>query len=188
MNPSPPKKHAVPPAPAGAPPASRAVRWLFLAIACINLVLAIIGAFLPVMPTTVFVLIAAWAAARSSPRLHSWLLQHRVFGPALANWHNGRRVSRRSKFTAAFFMGVSSLWLAYAVRPWWLAGLPILCMLTVLAWLWSRPEPAPEAETEFGSESGSGFKSPPKPKSKPESHPAGDATAAMTTPLPPERE
>ncbi len=117
------------------------VRMLLRLLAIISLCLGVIGVFLPGLPTTVFVLIAAWAAARSSPSLHAWLLQHYLFGPVLDNWNNGRCVSRRAKRTAALVMTISALWLAYAVRPIWLAALPILCMAIVLLWLWRRPEP-----------------------------------------------
>lgn len=138
-----PRKHSRPLHPAARAPGA-VIRWGYLALACVSLVLAIIGVILPIMPTTVFVLIATWAAARSSPRMHAWLLNHRVFGPTLENWYNGQRVSRRAKWTAALFMTASSVWLGYSVRPWWVAALPIAAMITVLIWLWSRPEPLPK--------------------------------------------
>ena len=58
-----------------APPSSP-VRWLLLAFAVACIGLGIVGVFVPGMPTTVFVILAAWAATRSSPRLHGWLLGH----------------------------------------------------------------------------------------------------------------
>jgi len=119
---------------------NRAVRVLYRILAALSLCLAVIGVFLPGLPTTVFVLAAAWAAARSSPRLHLWLQQHPVFGPLLLNWENGRRVSRRAKRTAALVMSLSAAWMAWALRPAWLAALLILTMAIVLTWLWRRPE------------------------------------------------
>lgn len=116
-------------------------RQLLRLLAGVSLVLAIIGAVLPGLPTTVFVLIAAWAAARSSPRLHAWLMRHRVFGPVLDNWNNGRCVSRRAKRMAALVMSLSAAWMVYALQPLWLAALLILIMASVLVWLWRRPEP-----------------------------------------------
>jgi uncharacterized membrane protein YbaN (DUF454 family) len=62
------------------------VRALLHAFAVLCLALGLIGVVVPGMPTTVFILLAAWAAARSSPRLHAWLLGHRIFGPLLHNW------------------------------------------------------------------------------------------------------
>ena len=123
-------------------PLPRAARWLLLAFAGLCLVLAVIGVILPGMPATVFLLMAAWAAARSSPRLHVWLLDHRLFGPMLRDWENGRCVSRRAKWSATATMAVGAallVWTAY--RPW-IAAAGIGCMAIVLAWLWRRPEPA----------------------------------------------
>jgi uncharacterized membrane protein YbaN (DUF454 family) len=116
-------------------------RLLLRLLAGISLGLAIIGAVLPGLPTTVFVLIAAWAAARSSPGLHAWLMQHSVFGPVLHNWNNGRCVSRRAKRAAAIVMSLSAAWMVYALRPRWLAAVLLLIMASVLVWLWRRPEP-----------------------------------------------
>jgi len=116
-------------------------RLLLRLLAGISLCLAIIGAVLPGLPTTVFVLIAAWAAARSSPGLYAWLMRHRVFGPVLNNWDNGRCVSRRAKRAAAIVMSLSAVWMFYVLERRWLAVLLILIMASVLVWLWRRPEP-----------------------------------------------
>lgn len=117
------------------------VRLMYKALAGTALTLAVIGVFVPGLPTTVFVLVAAWAAARSSPRLHAWLLNHKVFGSLLHNWYNGRRVARNAKRTAAAVMAIAAVWLLIAVRPVWWAFIPISIMITVLTWLWRRPEP-----------------------------------------------
>lgn len=126
-------------------PLPRAARWLLLAFAGLCLVLAVIGVILPGMPATVFLLMAAWAAARSSPRLHAWLLGHHLFGPMLRDWENGHCVSRRAKWSAAGTMAVGAVvlvWTAY--RPW-IAAVGIGCMAVVLTWLWRRPEPQNQA-------------------------------------------
>ena len=84
--------------------------------------------------------VAAWAAARSSPRLHAWLLAHSVFGPLLQNWNNGRLVSRRAKWSAAVGMSLCALLLWLGGSPLWVALPATTCMVLVLAWLCSRPE------------------------------------------------
>ncbi|MGJ7489593.1 YbaN family protein [Variovorax sp. ZT4R33] len=128
-----------PPRPA-ARPLPRLARWLLLAFAVLCLVLAVIGVVLPGMPATVFILLAAWAAARSSPRLHAWLLAHRLFGPMLHDWENGHCVSRRAKWSASAAMAFGAVVLAWtAYRPW-IAIAGIGCMAVVLTWLWRRPE------------------------------------------------
>ena len=118
------------------------VRWLLTVFALLCLVLGIVGIFVPGLPTTVFILLAAWAAARSSPTLFRWLWLHPLFGPMLRNWANGGRVSRQSKWTATVMMAISSAILVFTQAPRWAVALAWICMTCVLAWLWRRPEPA----------------------------------------------
>lgn len=120
---------------------STLLRPMLLLLAVVSLVLAVLGAILPGLPCTEFVLLAAWAAARSSPRFHAWLLRQRLFGPLLRNWQDGRRVSRRAKWYASVWMLVCSLVLLAHAPPLWLLLSALGCMATVLLWLWQRPEP-----------------------------------------------
>ena len=117
------------------------VRWLLMACAMLSLAMGIIGIIVPGLPTTVFILMAAWAAARSSPRLYRWLWHHPLFGPPLRNWAQGRSVSRRAKWSATIAMAVSACVLLATPTHRWVAGSAIACMACVLAWLWRRPEP-----------------------------------------------
>lgn len=117
------------------------MRWLLLVFAVLCLVLAAIGVVVPGMPTTVFVLLAGWAAARSSPRLAAWLEHHRVFGPLILDWRNGGRVRRRAKWSATVAMTACAGVLLWTAQPRWATVLAIVTMAVVLAWLWRRPEP-----------------------------------------------
>lgn len=141
MPPDPPQlpEPARPPSPRR--PLAAPWRWLLLALAGLSLALGIVGIFVPGLPTTVFLLVAAWAAARSSPRLHAWLLGHRVFGKLIADWQAGGCVSRRSKWNATVAMIVCALLLWSTGSPGWVALLACTCMAVVLCWLWLRPEP-----------------------------------------------
>lgn len=123
------------------PPVRGPARWLLLAAALCFLLLALIGVVVPGMPTTVFVLLAAWAAARSSPRLHGWLMGHRLFGPMLRDWQNGGTVSRRAKRSATLMMGLCAAIMPLTGAPGWAMALAIGSMACVLVWLWRRPEP-----------------------------------------------
>jgi uncharacterized membrane protein YbaN (DUF454 family) len=78
--------------------------WIVLGL--IFLALGGIGVLLPLLPTTPFVILAAACFARSSPRMHGWLLRSKVFGPLLADWEKNRCVSRNVKLLALVMMAV----------------------------------------------------------------------------------
>lgn len=130
------------PAPPPQPQVSPLVRGLLMVFALLCLALGIAGVFLPGLPTTVFILMAGWAAARSSPRLHAWLWNHPLFGSMLRNWAQGGCVSRQAKRSATLLMALCATILLFAPTPPWVRVVAISCMACVLAWLWRRPEPA----------------------------------------------
>lgn len=66
--------------------------------------LGVLGVFLPVLPTTPFMLLAAACFARSSPRFHAWLLNHRLFGPLIREWQEHRSIPKRTKYYAIGMM------------------------------------------------------------------------------------
>src|SRR5690606_8396288 len=70
--------------PEGEPAVTRRSLWLTFGLVCVGLALA--GVVLPLLPATPFLLLAAFAFTRSSPRLHAWLLGHRHFGPLIEDW------------------------------------------------------------------------------------------------------
>ncbi|TKJ68263.1 DUF454 domain-containing protein [Pseudomonas viridiflava] len=123
------------------PPGSRLSRFLFGILAYASLGIGIAAIFIPGLPTTEFILLAAWAATRSSPRLNAWLENHRVFGPILYNWRNGRLVTRRAKISATVSMLFCAvMMLSLLTHVWWLY-LAIAGMALGNLWIWSRPEP-----------------------------------------------
>jgi uncharacterized protein len=65
---------------------SARMRILYLCLGWLMVATGIVGAFLPVLPTTPFLLVALWCFSKSSPKLESWLLSHPKFGPSLRNW------------------------------------------------------------------------------------------------------
>jgi len=123
-----------------AAPLPLVTRWALLVLALLSLALGVVGIFVPVLPTVPFVLLSAWAAARSSPRLLAWLESHTSFGPMLVEWRRGGVVRRRAKWTATAVMGASAAIMLGVVPQRWVAGLAIGCMAGVLVWLWRRPE------------------------------------------------
>ncbi len=112
--------------------------WRTLALACV--VLGVIGVFLPVLPTTPFLLVAAWAGGKGWPQLEAWLVAHPRWGPPIRRWREHRAVPRSAKWAASFTMVTSTALLALSQAPLGLKlGLPLL-MACVGLWLWRRPE------------------------------------------------
>ena len=137
---------AIPPTPdpsEAASPLGRLVRHLYFAGGLVLLALGVIGAFLPLMPTTIFLILAAWCFARSSPRLEHWLLTHPRFGPVLLAWRREGAIPRRGKVLACAGMalGFGLFWLG--AHPGLELLLIVLVVLLACAWfVVSRPEPA----------------------------------------------
>jgi len=116
----------------------RSVGSLFFGIGLVN-------AFLPVMPTTVFLLIGLWAYGKGDPRMRERLLAHPKFGPSLRLWVEKKQISRKGKVAAITGIAASASLTAYALGPrplMWaiVGGMGVLC-----AYLASRSEPATPA-------------------------------------------
>ena len=124
-------------------------RWLLQALAGLCLLLGLVGVFVPVMPTVPFLIVAAWAASRSSPRLHQWLMEHPRFGRQLREWNEHGIVPRRAKWFTTAMMAISAVsMLVVAPRAWVpfvLTGVAVMAL--VLWWLWRRPEREPPEAT-----------------------------------------
>ncbi len=110
-------------------------RWL----AYISLSLGVAGVVLPLLPTTPFVLLAAWSASRGSPAFERWLHDHQRFGPMIADWHERQAVPRSAKFLAAALMASS-----WALLWWWQMS-PVVLVITgvffsgLVLFLFTRP-------------------------------------------------
>ena len=112
--------------------------WRSVALAC--LALGVLGAFLPVLPTTPFLLVAAWAAGKGWPQFEAWLLAHPRFGPPIRRWRDHRAVPRSAKWAASLTMLVSATLLAASNAPL-AAKLAVPAFMAMVAWwLWRRPE------------------------------------------------
>lgn len=115
------------------------MRWLYFGIGVTSLVTGILGIFLPVLPTTPFVLLAAACFARSSERFHTWLLNHRIAGPLIREWCEHRSVPRQAKRWAYLLMTLSFGSSLLIVSSWWLKGMLILLAVTLILLIWRLP-------------------------------------------------
>lgn len=100
----------------------------------------IVGVFLPLLPTTPFMLLAAWCFVRSSEKAHQWLYRQPVIGEALRDWDSNKAISRKAKILAVSMMALSLvfIWLKVKILPLKIAV--TILLLCVSVFLLSRPE------------------------------------------------
>ncbi|OIP85285.1 MAG: hypothetical protein AUK44_00180 [Porphyromonadaceae bacterium CG2_30_38_12] len=83
----------------------------------VSLALGIIGAFLPLLPTTPFVLLSAYLFARSSPRMHNWIMQHKIFGKLIHDFQTHKVIPLHAKIIA-----ISSMWISLSYTAFTIAS------------------------------------------------------------------
>jgi uncharacterized membrane protein YbaN (DUF454 family) len=124
----------------GQPPAEPEKRnLLYLTVAYLATGLGLIGAFLPLLPTTPFLLLAAWAAAKGSPSLHRWLYEHPRFGSALIAWEQHRAVSVPAKWSACVLLVLSWIIMLYQTDGWLVPTVTGVMFVVGAAFLLTRP-------------------------------------------------
>lgn len=115
--------------------------WLILGLTAV--LLGVIGIFLPLMPTTPFMILAAACFAKSSDRLHGWLMAHRVFGPMIDDWQRYRAIPTRTKRVAIGSM-VAVFCLSLALRlPLAVLAAQAAVLLIMGSWIATRPSGPP---------------------------------------------
>lgn len=120
--------------------ASPLMRGLLLAAGSLCVLLGLIGLFLPLLPTTPFMLLAAACYARGSSRFYRWLTTHPTFGPPILEWRRHRAIPYRAKRAGVLLMALtfSSSILFVLKNPWLQAGLGSFGLFMCL-WLWRLP-------------------------------------------------
>ena len=115
------------------------MRALWLIGGLLSVALGAVGAFLPLLPTVPFMLLAAICFAKSSERLHNWLLTHPRFGPPIADWQDRGAIGRRAKWLATLSVAASfALTLAVGFGPSILA-VQAVALIGVMVFVWTRP-------------------------------------------------
>ena len=98
-------------------------------VGLIAVLLAIVGAVLPLLPTTIFLIIASGCFAKSSPVLHKKLLAHKRFGPMLNHWQKSGAITKHAKIVALVTMVFSAMLSCYVLEKVWLQLLVIVLIL-----------------------------------------------------------
>lgn len=121
------------------------MRWLWVSLGVTCLGIGAAGAVLPLIPTTPLLLLAAFCFARSSERLHDWLVSHPTLGPPVSDWRRDGAIRRSAKLLATASIAaaiVVSLLLGVGFA---VVALQSAVLLVVLVFIWSRPEPRDRA-------------------------------------------
>ena len=108
---------------------STGLRYALIALGWFSIVTGVIGIFLPILPTTPFILLAAWCFARSSERFHTWLLNHKRLGPIVHAWQSGEGIPRKVRNRVLFLLWFSLFSTSVIVAKLWL--LPVLLVVGI---------------------------------------------------------
>ncbi|MEA2117745.1 YbaN family protein [Halovibrio sp. HP20-50] len=120
----------------------RLISLLWVALAGISFSIGVLGIFLPLLPTTVFMLMAVYCASKGSPRFEAWIRSRHYVGPLLVTWEQERAIPRRAKLAAVSVIALSALIVVWSLGPGWLRWAVVALLLVIALWLATRPEPA----------------------------------------------
>jgi uncharacterized membrane protein YbaN (DUF454 family) len=116
-------------------------RWGWFALGWLMVALGIIGLFLPIMPTTIFMIFAAACFGHSSPRFEAWLLNHRWFGASIRRWRERGAIPRKAKILAITSMAGGYVVMLVTANPVWWVDLVVACALLASAtYVATRPD------------------------------------------------
>jgi len=118
------------------------MRTTFLLIGHASLAVGFVGIFVPLLPTTPFVLLSAVCYSRGSERFHTWLLEHERFGPMIHSWREHRAIGVRAKIAAVVTVALSITFSVIRLDlPW--NAIALVIGAAVLTFILSRPSAGP---------------------------------------------
>ena len=114
---------------------------LFLGWLCVGL--AFVGIFVPGIPTTPFLIVALWAFAQSSKKFHSWLLNHKRFGPMLRNWESHKVVPQKAKILMIILQIFAVIMVQYSINNYLITTMLAVLLFFVARYVLSLPSKVP---------------------------------------------
>jgi len=119
----------------------RLISLMWVMLAGMSFSIGVLGIFLPLLPTTVFMLMAVYCASKGSPRFEAWIRSRHYVGPLLVTWEQERAIPRRAKLAAVSMIALSALITAWSLGPGWTRWGVITLLMLIAVWLATRPEP-----------------------------------------------
>lgn len=118
---------------------SRVKKYTLMTLGIVALLLGLVGIVLPILPTTPWVIVAAYCFAKAEPKWERWLVEHPKFGHYIIAWRDRQAIPRGGKIAALVMLVISAAigWLRLPVEWAWL---PSVVAILVGAWIWSRPD------------------------------------------------
>ena len=115
-------------------------KYIFLLLGWLSLALGFLGILLPLLPTTPFVLLAAYFFNKGSVKIHQWLLDNRYFGHMIKDWEQAKVIRLRAKiYATGMIIPLFSYTLIFVKIFVWIKILVALIGLATLTFIWSRP-------------------------------------------------
>lgn len=118
------------------------MKYLWITVGWTSVCLGVAGAFLPLLPTTPFLLLAAYAFSQGSERWHQWLTTHPKLGPPIEAWRTHRAITRKLKIYATLSMLLILLISIITGMPNWLIFTQTIVLGAVAVFLWRQAEPS----------------------------------------------
>lgn len=116
------------------------LKALYFALGCLFFTVGFVGVFVPLLPTTIFMILALWMFSKSSQRLHDGLFYHKLFGPPLQQWVQYRVIPPAAKILSVSMILSSFIYISiFMGLPVWLYIVTGLSMLAVCCYILSKP-------------------------------------------------
>jgi len=131
---------------------STSLRVILVLLGTSFVIIGIIGIFLPILPTTPFMLLAAGCYARSSKRFYNWIMNNKVFGPIIREWRQYRSIPRRAKTSALIIMPTTfAISIIFFVPIFWVQIMLMMLCITMLFFILRIPVRELDATTSVGT-------------------------------------